>query len=349
MMAGTTEAPGAAGAIPDPATGDAPTSGPASVAPPTEFGGDVVIWAMWLYYGEARTQNDIAKMLGVSRASVANYLAEARRRGLVSISIAPQALERVTLARRLAERYDLAGAHVLPDDPESAADEVALRRRLGAGAALTALPFMKDGMVLGVAWGRTMIELARALPERNLPATTVVQVSGSSLGDAESSPEACTALIAGRLGARCRNLHAPAVVGSVSLRDALMGEPSVARHFELTMACETVIFGVGEISTATTWADTDYITEDIAADYVKRGAVGVLIGRFIDAAGREVAGSLDDRMIGIELDRLKTAATRICVAGGPAKLSATRATLAGGYATHLVTDAPTASALMEIS
>ena len=76
----------------------------AEIAPPPEFGGDAVIWAMWLYYGESRTQNEVAKTLGVSRASVANYLAEARRRGLVSISIAPNVLERVTIARDLATR-----------------------------------------------------------------------------------------------------------------------------------------------------------------------------------------------------------------------------------------------------
>ncbi|MEM7523805.1 MAG: sugar-binding domain-containing protein [Pseudomonadota bacterium] len=320
---------------------------PLDPAPPPEFGGDVVIWAMWLYYGESRTQNEIAKTLGVSRASVANYLSEARRRGLVSISIAPAALARVGLARRLAARYGLEGAYVLPTDPDGATDGISLRRRLGVAAAQTALPFLSNDVVIGVAWGRTMIELARALPERSLPMTTIVQVSGSSLGDAETSPEACTALIAGRLGARCRNLHAPAVVGSADLRGALMAEPSIERHFELTQKCRTVIFGVGEISATTTWADTDYLTEAISADYVARGAVGVLIGRFIDEAGDELPGPLEGRQIGMELGGLTAAATRICVAGGAAKLAATRATLAGRYATHLVTDAPTAKALME--
>lgn len=320
---------------------------PALASPPAEFGGDQVAWAMWLYYGEARTQNDIARALGVSRASVANYLAEARRRGLVSISIAPETLSRVDAARRLADAFGLAGAYVLPADPDASGDEVALRRRLGAAAALTAPIFLSDGMVLGVAFGRTMLEFARALPERVFPCATVAQVSGSSLGDAETSPEACTALIAGRLGAQCRNLHAPAVVGSEALRDALMAEPTLARHFRLTSACDVAIYGVGEISADTTWADTDYITDEVKSDYVARGAVGVLIGRFIDARGREVAGPLSGRQIGMSLDRLAAVRTRICVAGGPPKIDAIRATLAGGYATHLVTDAPTAAALME--
>ena len=47
---------------------------------------DTTAWATWLYYAESRTQAEVAKALGVSRASVANYLADARRRGLVTIS-----------------------------------------------------------------------------------------------------------------------------------------------------------------------------------------------------------------------------------------------------------------------
>jgi DNA-binding transcriptional regulator LsrR (DeoR family) len=38
---------------------------------------------------------------------------------------------------------------------------------------------------------------------------------------------------------------------------------------------------------------------------------------------------------------------RICVAGGPAKITAIRGTLHGGYVTHLVTDVKTAEALLD--
>ena len=55
---------------------------------PMAFGNDALLWATWLYYAEQHTQNSVAAALGVSRASVANLLSEARRRGLVTISIA---------------------------------------------------------------------------------------------------------------------------------------------------------------------------------------------------------------------------------------------------------------------
>ncbi|MEO0980837.1 MAG: sugar-binding domain-containing protein, partial [Pseudomonadota bacterium] len=170
---------------------------------------DTTAWATWLYYAESRTQAEVAKALGVSRASVANYLADARRRGLVTISLAPGLLEQADLSKRLAARFKLKGAFIAPEISEEDGDPTQLRKRLGIAGAQILLSRLRKDMTIGVAWGRTMLELANALPERNQESLRVVQVSGSSLGDDVTSPEACTLFIANRLGAKCHNFHAP--------------------------------------------------------------------------------------------------------------------------------------------
>ena len=332
-------------------TSEAPTFA-RSAAAPIEFGGDTLIWATWLYYAEALTQNDIAQALGVSRASVANYLAEARRRGLVQITLAPELLGAVSQSRALASRYGLEGAYITPNgaapaEEDGSAGQIALRRRLGAAAAHALAPRLAAHFTLGVAWGRTMLELARAMPERALPSMQVVQVSGSSLGEPDSSPEACTALMASRLSARCQNLYAPGVVSRPELRDALMAEPPLQRHFERLRACDAVVYGVGEVADNVVWSDPGMLPDTALSEYQDKGAVGLLISRFIDASGQEVGGSLSDRQIGMTLEELRQVPTRICVAGGAPKFAAIRATLAGGYVTHLVTDAHTAQRLLE--
>lgn len=315
---------------------------------PVAFGGDGLIWATWLYHAEGRTQSEVAEALGVSRASVANYLAEARRRGLVRITLEPTLLQRVAASKALTERFGLNGAHVAPAlEPSDDGAATALRQRVGAAAAHVLTPLLTPQTTMGVAWGRTMLELARALPDRSLPGLRVIQVSGSSLGDAESSPEACTALIAGRLGARCQNFHAPAVVTSRSLRDALLAEPTLLRHRGRLKACDLVVFGVGELKPGLVWSDTDFLPDSVAHEYLALGAVAVLIGRFVNAAGTEVDGPLGGRQIGMELTELKRVPLRLCVAAGPEKVEAIRATLAGGFATHLVTDEATGRHLLE--
>lgn len=325
------------------------SSGDPAIETPPEFGGDALAWAAWLYYGEALTQNEVAGALGVSRASVANYLAEARRRGLVTISLDPGLLVTVQQGRALMKRFGLAGACVTPPeaargDPEAQA--VRLRRRIGRATAQMLSPWLVDERTIGVAWGRTMLEVAQALPSMTLSRTKIVQISGSSLGDEASSPEACTALFAGRLGARCQNFHAPAVVTTTAICDALLAEPGLKRHFERLRAADLTVFGVGELGPDTVWSDTDFLPASVVESYLAAGSDAILIGRFLDAAGREVDGPLSGRQIGMTLEELPAIPVRVCAAGGPAKIKALRAVLSGNYATHLVTDADTAARLL---
>jgi DNA-binding transcriptional regulator LsrR (DeoR family) len=318
-----------------------------AIAPPLEFGGSAMIWATWLYYAEQRTQAEVAQALGVSRASVANYLAEARHRGLVRVEINADLLTGLSESRRLAERFGLQGALVAPVAGDEAGDAQRLRERLGRAAAVALDRVLSDGMVIGVAWGRTMSALARALPERQLSDVTVAQVSGSFFDESDSAPEACTALIASRLGARCRNFHAPAVLSSRATRDALCAEPALRRHGDLLRRCDLVLLGVGELHGAVACAEIDLLADDVIEGYLAAGACGVVLGRFLDASGCEVAGALSGRQIGMELAELAAAPLRIAVAGGAEKLPAIRALLAGRLATHLVTDRLTAAALLD--
>lgn len=329
------------------------TSKPASM--PIQFGEDAVAWAAWLYYSEGLTQERVARSLGVSRASVANYLAQARERGLVRVSMAPDLLSLGELSKRLAERYQLLGVHVMPTGPVDAdndregASTGNLRQRLGIAGARALEPRLGPQTVLGVAWGRTVLSLAQALAEQRSPHMRIVQISGSSLGDEEHSPECCTALIASRLGAKCENFHAPGIVSSRSMRDRLLAEPGIARHFERIGDCDTVLFGVGEFHDGVVFDDPHLMPEQMVKAYLRKGGIAAMMGRFIDARGNEIDGPLKGRLICIELERLRTIPTRLCVAGGPAKLDAIRAVLAGGHATHLVTDSNTALALTKLT
>ncbi len=204
------------------------------------------------------------------------------------------------------------------------------------------------GDVIGVAWGRTVLSVARSilLPEGVAP-LTVVQVSGSSTGStADFSPELCSSLLAGRLMARCANLLAPAILSTPELRDRLLAEPPLVKQFQLIRSANRILFGVGDLGPSSTVRASELAGNDEIDTYVAHGAIGVIIGRFIDREGHPVAGELDNRMVGITLDELRTMPNRLCVAGGPNKVTALRAALRGGYVSQLVTDMETGEALL---
>jgi DNA-binding transcriptional regulator LsrR (DeoR family) len=312
------------------------------IATPIAFDGDPVVWAAWLYYEEKLTQEEIAVQFGTSRGTVINMLQEARDRGVVSIAVAPDHLQSVTLSRKLADRYGLEGCVVVPDDGGRVPDY----ERVGRAGARLLASRLQPNDVLGVSWGLTVLALANSLPPCSIPGLSAIQVTGSFVGTYEMSAELCTSNIANRTGGRCVYIHAPGLVSQPEVRTMLMREPTLREEFRILDTCTRLVFGVGSVKPNSTAFVSGYMRHEDAAPYVRRGAVAVLAGRFIDAGGRAVVDALDERMIGLTVEQLDRIPDRLCVACGVDKAEAIAATLAGGHATLLVTDAVTARALM---
>jgi DNA-binding transcriptional regulator LsrR (DeoR family) len=307
---------------------------------------DPVLAAAWYYYQDELTQGEIAVLLGVSRATVVNYLSEARTRGIVQISLAPEVRAPVGLALELTNRYGLDGCLVIPADPAgNVPSGAASAERIGAAGARVLVSLLRPDMTLGVAWGRTVLALSVALPVVRIRDLSVVQITGSMMATYACSPELCTTNIASRLGGRCVNLHAPGLTSHASVKDVLMREPTLVAQFDLIRKSDAVVFGVADVEPETVgFVFGNY--RRAPSDVVPESAVAIIAGRFIDRRGRPVDGSLDARMIGLTPEEVRAIPTRLCVAGGPSKVEALRAALAGGYATLFVTDEPTARAVL---
>jgi len=310
---------------------------------PVEFHGNPLIWAAWLYYEEGMTQQAIADLLHVSRTTVVKILQAARDEGIVSISVAPQHLGAVRGARELKARYQLETAIVVPDDGGVSPDYERIGR--AAGRYLTSV--IKPEDILGVCWGKTVLAMSETVPEMTLPDLTIVQAAGSAMGAYESSTERCTANMAVRLHARCVNLHAPGIVSGYALKEALMAEKSIKEKFSLLHSCSKIVFGMADLGPQSMAFVSGYLEQNDALPYQDNGAVGIMAGRFFDNAGHAVMGELDNRMIGITLEKLNQIPERICIAGGKDKVAALHALLSGGNATVLVTDESTALMLLQ--
>jgi DNA-binding transcriptional regulator LsrR (DeoR family) len=313
-----------------------------ALTPPPEFGGDSIVWVAWLYYEEGMTQEEIARVLGISRGSVVTMLQDARENGVVSISVAPQHLQTVGLAREIMQRYGVAECLVVPGD----GGRMPAHERVGRAAARLLVERLRADDVLGVSWGRTVLALSQAMQAKLLPGVSVVQITGSAIGTYRFSAELCASNIANRIGGRCVYLHAPGILSNREMKKMLMREPTLIEQFRIMSTCNKIIFGVGSVAASSTAFDTGFLSPKEAAPYLAKGAVAVLAGRFVDARGRAVAGELDDRMIGMTVQDIAKIPERICVAAGPDKPEPIRAVLVGGYVTTLVTDEETARNLL---
>lgn len=306
---------------------------------PGEYQCDPLLWASWLYHHDELTQSQIADLMGVSRASVVNYLQQAREKHYIKIVVRPDLLNSIELAQDLKKTFGLSECMVIPIDG-------GLRppaERIGRAGAQYLEEVLTNGDILGVSWGRTVLALAENLPEKSLPDSCVVQVIGSQRSAYDGfTAEECVAFIARRLHARSISLHAPAAVSNTELRDALLKEPTIQEQFARIRSCNRLLFGVCTVKSNSLVFASGLISIEESKFYIAKGAVGVIAGRFVDTKGKWIRGPMDDRMIGMTPDDILAVPMRIAVAGGPDKTDAILGALRGGFITALITDEPTA-------
>ncbi|MDD7973541.1 sugar-binding transcriptional regulator [Roseinatronobacter alkalisoli] len=301
----------------------------------------IVAEVAWLYYIKGLNQAEIATRMGMSRPTVVTYLRLARERQIVGVKIQGTHFRINDLADRLCERYGLESALVIPDEPNEA--DTALQV---CEAAAQFLPdFVKSGDTLGVSWGQTVSFVSERVPWWPVEGLVVRQLIGSLANPLLPTCESCTTEIARRLSAHCVNLNAPAVCTAADLADRLRAEPIIAEQIDLLSDCNKAIFSLSPCTFDTHVVQFNLATEQDISDYAAKGAVGIIIGRFIDKYGTPLIGELDQRMIGADLAALRKM-EGLLVVSGLSKLDATRAALTGGYAMHVALDAPLAEALL---
>ncbi|MEH6719577.1 MAG: bifunctional sugar-binding transcriptional regulator/dihydroxyacetone kinase subunit DhaK [Aurantimonas endophytica] len=310
---------------------------------PLRFGDDPQVWACWLYYEDRLTQGEIADAMGISRATVNAYLADARERGIVNITLDPQRLASLTVAQELKRHFGLHDCLVFPNhDPAHS-----LIDRLGRAGSLVLRRYLRSGDTIAVGWGRTVLAVAGATSITGLQDVRVVQATGGVTTGQPDAPEICAARLAAGIGAECVPITAPSIVSSPAMLDMLMSEPLIRSQFQALGQASRALFGISSLRPNSTIHSSGFFDHAPLQTYLALNAVGVIAGRFIDGHGRPVLGPLEDRTLGISLDALRGIERRIAVAGGIDKVPAVLGALRGGFVDVLVTDAATGKALLE--
>ncbi|MCL6285935.1 sugar-binding transcriptional regulator [Ruegeria sp. 2012CJ41-6] len=305
---------------------------------------DNIIEAAWLYFHDGLNQGGIAKRLNVSRASVVNYLAEARRRDYVRVALDSDIFRNNQLASDLKDKFGIDDALVVPTDTAS----VSRSNERVVQAASDWLPnFLNPGDQLGVAWGETIYRLAEIAPKLTLDDVTIVQLIGSKPSEIGFAAENCAATLAQRFGAKCENLHAPLLLSTAELCEALKAEPIIAHQLEMVAQCKKTIFAAGTTDPESHIAMTGLLDRETLAQMRDKGATGVICGRIIDQDGTAMPAPIENRMIGISLDQMREKEMGMLVSAGIDRVPAARAAMLGGYVTHLVTCAASAALLLQ--
>lgn len=298
--------------------------------------------AVWLYYGEGRTQSEVAARLGISRIMVVRMLAEARRRNEVRISIATPLAELAGLERRVGERYGIRNVILAPfADPLSDPAPV-----ISAAAGSFISGRMQSGMTVGVGWGRTLYGALSFIEGAELDDFRVVSLLGGIAAVRRSNPAEFAWAFARLFRGEGFLVPAPAVVDSPETRRALLERCGLASIFAMAAELDLVLLSCGGIAQTLTGYRAGHITEEERQALVAAGAVGDVLCNFIDAAGRVVDHGVNARVLSAALDDLRRTPERVLVSGGPDKRAALPAAIRATAPTTLITDEQSALALV---
>ena len=309
-----------------------------------EFGRDeqLATRAAWLYFVGGLTQAQIGKKLGINRVRINRLLAQAREQGLVQIRITGRLAECVALEENLKSGFGLEGAVVVPTPP----DPALIPHVIGAAAANVLTDRLRDGMSVGVGWGRTLRLSLRSVPRHQMRKLSVVSLMGGFTRGAAMNPHETASRLADLLDAECYYIAAPALADSEETRNVMLGQPAIRDVFDRIGRLDLAIVSVGDLHPESTIAEVGLVDKHDIADLKSAGAVGDLCCQWLDEWGRLVDHPLNRRAIAPPPEALKRLPCVIVPSGGPHKVAIVHGALHAGMIDVLITDEMTASGVL---
>ena len=297
----------------------------------------------YLYYREEQTQEEISAHLGYSRFKISRILKEARKRGLVSVTIHDPMIQVTETEMELVRRFGLAKAIVVQVNhfgEQSGLDQI------GQAAAKYLREILTRYHVFGVTWGHTVYHVVKELEPIEARNLSLVQIGGG-LGTIEGSDNNVLTMTLGqKLRAKAYLIPAPVIVRNRALRNTLFKEKKIQETLGLARKADLVLFGVGLIGAEGLLWKSGFLGKNDTAELKDAGAVGAICGRFFDTNGRECWHELDDRTIALTLDELRKIKHKIVVGVGQEKVEGLFGALKGKLADVLFTDEDTATRLL---
>ncbi len=298
-----------------------------------------------LYYEQNQSQQSIAKILGCSHSTVSRLLADARKTGVVQITIRRAVDHRPDLASQLRNAFGLREAVVVPNSGSEEGDLQAV----GTAAAEYLLSIIADDMTVGVTWGNTLHHMVEALPAVPLTGVEVVQLSGVlGEGDPDVDGPRLAVKLADAFAGTCRMVPAPAIVTNAAMRENLMRQPQIKQALARAATADIMIQGIGALDPSMSSLErAGYIREADRKAARRAGAVGHVLARMIDAEGDEV-GDYTQRAISIPLSALRGATWSVAISASVTKSPALIAALRGGYFNVVIIEEATAHELLRL-
>lgn len=288
-----------------------------------------------LYYEENLSQQEISKIMNISRPTISRLLDEAKSSGVVEIIVHSPIEKNPSLSQQIRTKFNLRDAIVVSGDYDY---EKALER-CSQVASKYLHTILENNHTLGISWGLAMRYFATSLEPVNYYNVNVVQMVGClGSGNPRYDGLELALEISKKLDANYANIYAPIYIDSKVVYDYLMNEPQI--HTAIKKACTSniIVTGIGSFESSNSSLQiAGYYDEQERLKYIETGAVSHIIGRVLDKDGKEMP--IENRyVISSPLSAIHDADWSIGICASKSKAPAVLSVLRGKHINMLVID-----------
>ena len=299
------------------------------------------------YYKDRLLQSEISKRLDVSQSAISRMLKEAETKNIIKFNILEIPNYFPEIEEKVADKYNLKETIVIPKQDRT----TNLLSNLGQATANYLQNTISTKDLIGIScWSQSLFYAIESLNYFDKTfKNQIVQVLGG-LGSIDKRETAFKMVeeFSNLLNGTPTLLPAPGVVESIAVKNSLKKNNFVKDAFDKFNNLSLIISGIGSLKNTQLFKKSgNGFTQADYQELNKLKAIGHICLRFFDKNGKFIKSNLDQRIIGIDLEKIKKIKRRVAVAGGKNKHSAIKAALKGGYINVLITDLDTSRYLLK--
>ena len=300
--------------------------------------------AGWLYFIAGHTQDEIARMLQVSRASAQRLVSLCLAERLITFRLEHPIAACMELASRLKERFHLAHCEVVPTDPAAPLSNAGIAER--SANVLENTLRSETPVIVALGTGRAVRAAVERVSPIDRPYHQIVSLVGNISADGSASFFDTVGRLADRTGARHYPMPLPFLMSSEDERNRMVRIEPIAKVKAVAAKADLRLIGIGQMDQKAQVHIDGFVTREELFEMMRLGAVGEITGWAYDAKGRLIKGGANRRLTSIPPQVPAETAT-IAAAIGSAKVPAIKAALAGRLINGLITDEATARAVLD--
>ena len=304
-----------------------------------------------MYYIENLSQEQISVRVDLSRPQISRYLKRAREVGMVEINInEPYDKKLDELASGIKRILGLQEVVIAPLGRGRSGVFPELLDSIAARASSFLPSLIADSNVIGVGWGRTLYKTVLLVDNHEQYALHKDKLFVPLIGGiGQTAPfyqvNNMVDRLAEKFGARRVFFNLPAFVNGGEIYRQDLSPNSLSVIEEHWAKLDLAIVGLGTPRGALTAEIETSILEKLRS----QGAVGDILGQFLDVEGEICESGMEENLAGLPISRLKKVKRVVCLSGGKEKVNGIVVAARAGYFNILITDEFTARSILEIT